>query len=109
MYDTARELGFKFPDTLEEWASGQWREFAMRRNPSVPWLDRDVERMVRDFERTLNAYYPTTTDIKLGGLRRQFSRALAAWRYQLEFYKYPFELRAWQKLVRYQRPETTGF
>jgi anaerobic magnesium-protoporphyrin IX monomethyl ester cyclase len=109
LYDAARDLGFAFPDTLEEWASGQWREFSLRRNPQVPWLDRRVERMVRDFERVLNAYYPTVTDVKLRGLRRQFSRALAGWRYHSEFYQYPIELRAWQKFAHYQRPETTGF
>lgn len=109
LYDTARELGFKFPETLEEWTTGRWKEFALRRNPGVPWLDRHTLKLVRDFEAVINAYYPTVTDLRLQGLRRQFSRALAAWRYYFEFYHFPLELKAWQKLVHYQRPETTGF
>ncbi len=109
LYNTAREYGFKFPETLEEWTTGRWKEFSLRRTPGVPWLDKRALKLVRDFEAVVNAYYPTVTDIKLQGLKRQFSRALAAWRYYFEFYKYPVELKAWQKLVHYQRPETTGF
>lgn len=109
LYNTAREHGFKFPDTLEEWTTGHWKEFSLRRTPGVPWLDRHAMTLVRDFEAVINAYYPTVTDVKLRGLRRQFSRALAAWRYYFQVYDYPVELKAWQKLVHYQRPETTGF
>ncbi len=109
LYEEAKKLGFKFPDTLDGWISGDWREFALRRDPHNPWLNRETQKMVRDFERVLNAYYPTTTDMKLKGLRRAFLRALAAWRYQLRFYHFPIELRAYHKLVAYQRPETTGF
>lgn len=109
LFNTAREFGFKFPETLEEWTSGHWKEFSLRRTPGVPWLDQHALKLVRDFEAVVNAYYPTVTDIKLQGLKRQFSRALASWRYYFEFYNNPVELKAWQKLVHYQRPETTGF
>jgi hypothetical protein len=64
---------------------------------------------VRDFERVLNAYYPTVTDSKLTGLKRAALRTLAAWRYHTQFYRYPLELRAFHKFFAYQRPETTGF
>ncbi len=109
LYNTAREAGFKFPETLEEWTTGHWKEFSLRRTPGVPWLDKKALTLVRDFEAVINAYYPTVTDVKLNGLKRQFSRALASWRYYFEFYDSPVELKAWQKLVHYQRPETTGF
>lgn len=109
LYDEAKRLGFKFPDTLDDWVSGDWRAFALRRDPRTPWLDKETRRKVRDFERVLNAYYPTTTDTKLRGLRRAFLRALAAWRYHLRVYDFPLELRAYHRLVAYQRPETTGF
>ena len=62
-----------------------------------------------DFEAVINAYYPTTTDMKLTGLRRNVLKAIGGWRYHLKFYDYPLELRALQKLFAYQRPETTGF
>ena len=67
LYEEARALGFKFPETLDGWVSGDWREFALRRDPHNPWLNPETQRNVRNFERVLNAYYPTTTDLKLKG------------------------------------------
>jgi hypothetical protein len=64
---------------------------------------------VRNFERVLNAYYPTVTDSRLTGVRRLLLRAASAWRYALEWYDAPYELRALHRLMQYQRPETTGF
>jgi hypothetical protein len=109
LYEEARALGFKFPDTLAEWVSGDWRNFSLRRDPNTPWLNPEIKRKVRDFERVLNAYYPTVTDSKLTGLKRAALRSLGAWRYQTQFYSFPLELRAFHKLFQYQRPETTGF
>jgi len=109
LYARATAAGFAFPETLDDWVRDPWREFALRRRPNTPWLDAGVYRRVRDFERVVNAYYPTTTDLKLTGLRRALLRALGGWRYHLKFYRHPLELRALQKLFAYQRPETTGF
>jgi hypothetical protein len=109
LYEEAKALGFKFPETLDGWVSGDWREFALRRDPHNPWLNPETRRTVRNFERVLNAYYPTTTDTRLQGARRVALRAISAWRYHSRFYAFPFELRAYHKLVQYQRPETTGF
>jgi hypothetical protein len=109
LYEEARALGFRFPDTLDQWISGDWRHFALRRDPDTPWLNPQIKKMVRDFERVLNAYYPTVTDTKLVGLKRAVLRALGAWRYWMRFYAHPLELRAFHKFFSYQRPETTGF
>jgi hypothetical protein len=64
---------------------------------------------MRNFERVLNAYYPTVTDRRLTGGRRLLLKALAGWRYVLELYGAPYELQALHRILRYQRPETTGF
>ena len=109
LYEEAKAMGFKFPDTLAAWVSGDWREFSLRRDPHTPWLNRETQQQVRDFERVLNAYYPTTTDTRLTGLRRNALRAMSAWRYHSRFYHFPLELRAYHKFVGYQRPEVTGF
>lgn len=109
LYEEARALGFKFPDTLDQWISGDWRHFALRRDPDTPWLNPKIKKMVRDFERVLNAYYPTVTDTKLIGLKRAVLRSMGAWRYWMQFYTHPLELRAFHKFFSYQRPETTGF
>jgi radical SAM superfamily enzyme YgiQ (UPF0313 family) len=109
LYDQARAEGFAFPETLEGWIDNNWQEFAQRRSSNMPWLDDPLRRRVHNFERVLNAYYPTVTDARLGGPWRRVLRSASAWRYQLRYYNHPLELRALQKLLAYQRPETSGF
>lgn len=109
LYDEVKSLGFKFPETLDEWV-GDWASFSLRRNPKQNiWLDGSLRRRVRDFERVLNAYYPTSTDLSITGLKRALLRGLGGWRYKTRIYDYPVELRAFQKFFAYQRPETAGF
>jgi hypothetical protein len=109
LYSEASRLGFAFPRTLDEWASDEWRQLMMRRGDGIPWLDPAVRRQVRNFERVLNAFYPTVTDRRLTPLRRALLRTLSGWRYALKVYTAPVELRALHHLIHYQRPETTGF
>jgi hypothetical protein len=109
LYAEAARLGFSFPTTLEEWASDEWRQLMMRRGEGIPWLDRSVRRRVHDFERVLNAFYPTVTDRRITPARRALLRAASAWRYRLRMYAAPYELQALHRLIQYQRPETTGF
>lgn len=101
--------GFQFPDTLEAWASPAWQQLSMRRGDGLPWVTNRVRTRARNFERVLNAYYPTVTDVRLRGPARLALRGLAAWRYWLHWYHAPLELRLAQRWLRYQRPETTGF
>jgi anaerobic magnesium-protoporphyrin IX monomethyl ester cyclase len=109
LYSAAQRSGFAFPETLDDWASPVWQQLSMRRGDGIPWIDRAVRRRIRNFERVINAFYPTTTDPRLTGWRRLMLKAASAWRYKLECYDAPYELRALHRLVRYQRPETTGF
>ena len=109
LFEEARALGFRFPDTLDGWISGNWRDFSLRRDPDNPWLNPRLKRRVRDFEQVLNAYYPTTTDLALRGVKRAALRSLGGWRYKTGFYSLPLELKAFHRLFRYQRPETAGF
>lgn len=109
LYDSALENGFRFPETLDEWMGDDWQNFAQRRSSFVPWIGDPLHRRVRNFERVVNAFYPTATDPNLGAMTRRMLRWLSGWRYRLGIYAMPVELRAAQKLVHYQRPETTGF
>jgi len=109
MYQEASRLGFAFPKTLDEWASDEWRQLMMRRGENIPWIDNNVRTQVRNFERVLNAYYPTVTDRRLTPARRALLRTVSAWRYAFRLYAAPYELRALHRLIQYQRPETTGF
>jgi tRNA A37 methylthiotransferase MiaB len=109
LYDEARAEGFAFPESLDEWVSPEWMDFSQRRSTTMPWVKRTLQEQIHDFERVINAYYPTSTDARLTGLKRHLLRAASAWRYHLAFYHYPIELRALHRLVAYQRPETSGF
>jgi anaerobic magnesium-protoporphyrin IX monomethyl ester cyclase len=109
LYDDARKQGFRFPDTLDEWASPAWQQLSMRRGDNIPWIESAVRTRVRNFERVINAFYPTITDPRLTSWRRSVLRAVSGWRYSLGVYAAPYELRALHRLMQYQRPETTGF
>ena len=109
LYDAAVADGFSFPQTLEEWNSRNWTDFSSRRHASVPWIRDGLQRKIRNFERVLNAYYPTATDQRLTGPRRALLRGAGGWRYHARLYGLPLELRLLQRLLHYQRPETTGF
>jgi radical SAM superfamily enzyme YgiQ (UPF0313 family) len=100
---------FAFPATLDDWVSERWQSFALRRDPRTPWAPRTIRQRVRNFETVLNAYYPTTTDMRLTAGRRKMLRAMSAWRYHTRIEGSPLELNALQRVFRYQRPETTGF
>ena len=109
LYSRMEADGFRFPETLEEWVSPEWQQFSERRSSRLPWVNRSAHQHVKDFQRVLNARYPTATDPTLTGLARWVLKGAAALRYALGFYDYPLELRALQRFVRYQRPETSGF
>ena len=105
----ASASGFAFPETLDEWVSADWLDFAQRRSRTMGWIRPTLTQRIRDFERVLNAYYPTTTMTSMGRVERLVLRALAAWRYHARAYSWPLELAAVHRMIHYQRPETTGF
>lgn len=105
----AEAAHFAFPASLDAWASPAWEQTSMRRGDGLPWITRRVRARARNFERVLNAYYPTVTNTRLGTGARAVLRGASAWRYLLQWYGAPYELQALHRLIRYQRPETTGF
>lgn len=109
LYDEAQASGFRFPQTLDEWAEADWIDFAQHRSAQLPWLDDSVKRRISDFQQVLQATYPTITDPRLHGVKRTLLRTLGTWRYRTRFYRYPLELKALSRLLPYQRPEVTGF
>jgi len=110
MWQGALQSGFRFPQTLDEWVDPHWERVQLRRSADIPWFSRDDRKLMRDFETVMNAYYPTTTDRRLrSGLWYTLLRTLSGWRYRLRIYRWPVELQALQNMIRYQRPETSGF
>lgn len=109
LYQQAAEMNFAFPNSLEEFAAPAWQKLSMRRGDGIPWMTREVQRRARNFERVLNAFYPTVTDPRLTGMAKAVLKVAGGWRYALRLYGAPYELRALHRLMHYQRPETTGF
>lgn len=109
LYERIVQAGFSFPKTLEEWLSPQWESFDLRRNPLTPWLTPAMVNRIRDFETVLNARYPTLSDTKLSPTQRRVVSTLASLRYRLNFFHFPYELKALQKFwLRYRQPEWEG-
>jgi hypothetical protein len=109
LYEEAQAKGFAFPQTLEEWVSPDWLNFSQRRSLTMPWIKRPLHKQLHDFERVLNAYFPTSTDTRLTNARRHILKFISSWRYHTRIYRSPVELRALHRLIAYQRPETSGF
>jgi radical SAM superfamily enzyme YgiQ (UPF0313 family) len=109
LYNEAKARGFAFPETLDEWVGPDWLDFVQRRSDTMPWVGRSLQSRIRHFERVLNARYPTSTMTRLTPARRALLRAASAWRYRTRFYAWPLELDILHRVMRYQRPETSGF
>jgi hypothetical protein len=106
----SKAFGFAFPERLEAWLDPQWTSFDMRKQPLTPWLKPRHFEQIFNFERVLNARFPTVSDIKLKTWQTGILKTLGAWRYQLGFYAAPWEIRlVANRLFRYRQPEIEGF
>jgi hypothetical protein len=86
-----------------------WQKFDLRKSPVIPWLKQRHYAKIRGFERVLNGYYPTSTDVKMTRFRQSALRAVSGWRYRTSTYNFPVEVRALLRLFRYRQPELEGF
>jgi hypothetical protein len=109
LFHAAERFGFEFPRTLDDWLSPAWQLHDLRRSPVTPWLTRKHVRTIRNFERVLNSYSPTLSDLKLTSVQRRLLHLLGSWRYSMKVYHAPMEVAAMQRLFRYRQPETEGF
>jgi anaerobic magnesium-protoporphyrin IX monomethyl ester cyclase len=109
LLDDAVSAGFDYPQTLEGWTQAAWEEFAQHRSSKLPWMNDRLRRKVKNFQQVLHATYPTVTDAKISGLGRAALRTVASWRYATQFYAFPVELKAINRLFPYNRPEISGF
>lgn len=110
LYKQITEAGFEFPSDLEDWLNPAWENFDLRRNPLTPWLKPEMVDRIRDFETVLNAYHPTVSDFKVTSFQKVALRFFSYFRYKLNWFKYPYELKILQKFwVKYRQPEIEGF
>jgi radical SAM superfamily enzyme YgiQ (UPF0313 family) len=109
LYEKVTKAGFKFPEKLEDWLNPAWQNFDLRKNPLTPWLTPAMIDKISGFETVLNAQFPTVSDFRLTPVKRKVMRGLSNFRYQSNLFKFPYELKALQKLWKYRQPEIEGF
>ena len=108
LFQIAGRHGFRFPSSLDEWQDPRWHDFDLRKTPVIPWLKPRHYARFKNFERVLNGYFPTITDIRLTDKQRGFLRSVSRWRYKTQTYTLPLELRLLFRVFRYRQPEIEG-
>ncbi|MCU0430733.1 MAG: B12-binding domain-containing radical SAM protein [Cytophagaceae bacterium] len=109
LFEQVKAAGFKFPQLLEDWISPAWERFDLRKNPLTPWLQPYMVDQIKNFETVLNAYYPSSSDIRLKPWMKKVLRMVSYWRYHTGIYQYPWELKLLLKVWKYRQPEKEGF
>ncbi len=109
LYEQITAAGFAFPENLEDWLNPAWENFDLRKNPLTPWLNGAMVDRIKNFETVLNGYYPTSSDYKITPFKRAVLKGIASWRYQFDYYKFPYEIKLMHKIWRYRQPEIEGF
>ena len=109
LFEEAGRQGFRFPQTLEEWAEPRWVRFMSMKDPQTPWLPAGLREAIRDFEMVVTSRFPTATDIRFTRPFRWVLQGLASWRWRYRVFARPYELKALHRLVRRRSPELQGF
>lgn len=109
LYQQILDAGFSFPNTLEEWIDPSWEKFDLRKNPLTPWLKPYMIDKIQNFETVLNGYYPTVSDFRIKGYKRNILKLISGYRYKYGFYKLPYEIKVLHKIWKYRQPELQGF
>jgi hypothetical protein len=81
----------------------------LRKNPLTPWLTPEMIDKINGFETVLNSQFPTVSDFRLTPVKRSVMKILSNFRYQSNLFKFPYELKALQRLWKYRQPEIEGF
>ncbi|WP_407556304.1 B12-binding domain-containing radical SAM protein [Winogradskyella sp. 4-2091] len=109
LYQQILDAGFSFPKTLEEWINPSWEKFDLRKNPLTPWLKPYMIDKIQNFETVLNGYYPTVSDFRIKGYKKQILKLISGYRYKQGIYKLPYEIKVLHKIWKYRQPEIEGF
>ncbi len=110
LLNESKELGFKYPQTLEEWLYPSWENFDTHRNPLTPWLTKKMVDKIHNFEIVLNGYAPTISDYKLTALQRKIIKWISSLRYNNNIFSFPYEIMLLQRYwLKYRQPEFEGF
>jgi radical SAM superfamily enzyme YgiQ (UPF0313 family) len=95
----------QFPTTADEWATDRWQRFATQKDPKTPWIKSRTKRLIDNFELVISSRWPTAQDIRLPAWGRVALKALSSWRYRLQVYTAPFELKWAQRMIDLRKPK----
>lgn len=95
----------QFPASPEEWATERWQRFTTQKDPSAPWLRPRTKRLIDNFELVVTSRWPTLQDIRLPRWGRWLLKLLSNWRYRLQIYSYPIELKWMQRYFKLRKPK----
>lgn len=109
-YKMVQQYGYKFPGTLEEWLDPDRLIHTFPAVKYFTWFPPKSARQVIDFVTVFHAYYPSVSDFQITRFQKLIMKMVSFWRYHLDFYANPFEIRFLQKYwLKYKRPEEEGF
>ncbi len=109
IFEEAKKYGFDYPKSLDEWMEPKWQDLDLRKKPMTPWIERRHVKKIRNFERVINAQYPSVSDLRLTEPKRRFLKTLSNWRYRNDIYAAPYEIRFFlSKVFNYRQPEIEG-
>jgi len=94
-----------FPTTPDEWATPRWMNFTLRIDPKTPWLKRKTKKLIDNFEVVVSSRWPTVQDIRAPRWSRVLLKALSSWRYALQLYAFPQELRWAHQWINLRKPK----
>ena len=95
----------QFPATADEWATDRWQRYATQKDPTTPWIQSRTKRLIDNFELVISSRWPTAQDIRLPRWGRMALKALSSWRYRLQVYTSPFELKWAQHMIDLRKPK----
>ncbi len=109
IYDKAVEGGLNYPKNLDEWATREWRQFTLRRNPHTPWLTKRLHKKIVNFRAVHESYFPRINDKTVPAWKLAMLKFVSAWRYKLRVYTGAYELRLLLRLIMNRPSGHEGF
>lgn len=109
IYDKAIEGGLKYPVNLDEWASHEWAQYTLRRNPHTPWLTKPMYNRIVNFRAVYQAYIPKMNDRQISAWKLFILKVISSWRYKLRFFGGAYEVRFFLKTLMKSASPDEGF
>lgn len=108
IFAEAEKGGLRYPKTLDEWSTHEWKQYTLRQNPHTPWLTSRLRRKIINFRAVHQAYHPKLNDRSLPSWKLRLLRSASSWRYKTRFHAAALEVRLLHRLL-VGRPDSQSF